>query len=101
MPGKDSPDNAGARPPEDVCLAVATETVSPPGRVRKVLLAAQRFQQIGHTGPPATTPALPTDPLRFYLFGPFGALCFGALRANGRLHPPLHQPRGADADIPA
>jgi len=81
-----------------VCLAVATETVIPPGRVRKVLLAAQRFQQTGQAGPRATTPALPTDPLRFY---PFGALGFSALRANGRLHPPLHQPPGADADIPA
>jgi len=90
MKAQHPPASAGASPLEDVCAAVATETGIPPGRVRKVLLAAQRYQQTGQADPPATTPALPTDPLRFYPLG-----------ANGRLHPPLHQPRVADADIPA
>jgi hypothetical protein len=71
--------------------AVAAETGIPPGRVKKVLLSARRYEQ---TGPPPSSPPAPlatkADPLRFYPLGP-----------NGRTHPPLHQPRADDAETPA
>ena len=90
MQAQDSPDHPGAGALDELCAAVASETGIPPGRVKKVLLAAQRHQGAGTPRPPAAAPPVSQDPLRFYPLG-----------ANGRIHPPLPQPRAADADTPA
>jgi hypothetical protein len=88
MQGQNSPEDGL----DSLAAAVATETGIPMGRVKKVLLTAQRHQQPGTPGPTLpvsldSQPAAQSDPLRFYPLG-----------ANGRIHPPLHQPRADDAD---
>jgi hypothetical protein len=82
--------DAGDHTLDAVCAAVAAETGIPAGRVKKVLVAAQRHQhlQAGASTPPQAAAPAPSDPLRFYPLG-----------ANGRLHPPRpSQP--ADAETP-
>lgn len=79
---------------DSLSAAVAAETGIPMGRVKKVLLSAQRHQQVSPSAPrqsgfQAAQPDVPEDRLRFYPLG-----------ANGRTHPPLHQPRNGDADTP-
>jgi hypothetical protein len=90
MHAQDSPEHPGAGALDELCEAVASETGIPPGRVKKVLVAAQRLQRVGPPVSPAAVPPVSQDPLRFYPLG-----------ANGRIHPPLPQPRAADADTPA
>ncbi|MBM5825864.1 MAG: hypothetical protein FJ054_11020 [Cyanobacteria bacterium M_surface_10_m2_119] len=77
-----------------LCGAVAAETGIPEGRVRKVLLSAQRLQRAGgwnaaatpapDPGPASATPGSHADRLRFYPLG-----------ANGRLRPPAPLPAAA------
>jgi hypothetical protein len=91
MQGQDSPEDGL----DSLAAAVAAETGLPMGRVKKVLLTAQRHQQAGTPAPTPpvsldSQPATQADPLRFYPLG-----------ANGRIHPPLQQPRAADVDTPA
>jgi hypothetical protein len=79
---------------DSLSAAVAAETGIPLGRVKKVLLCAQRLQRASPSAPDspalsASPPALQADPLRFYPLG-----------ANGRTYPPLHQPRAGHADSP-
>jgi hypothetical protein len=86
MQGDHVPDD----PFDSLCAAVATETGIPVGRVKKVLLSARHHQQSGK--PPAPPEPWPgqDDPLRYYPLG-----------ANGRIHPPVPQPRADDAKPPA
>jgi hypothetical protein len=91
MKGQDLPE----KELDSLSAAVAAETGIPMGRVKKVLLSAQRHQQAGTSvsTPSASLdshPAVQPDPLRFYPLG-----------ANGRTYPPLHQPGAGDADTPA
>jgi hypothetical protein len=75
---------------DSLCAAVAADTGIPTGRVKKVLLSAQRQQLAGN---PSATPASPVahaDPLRFHPLG-----------ANGRTYPPIQQSRTGHADNPA
>jgi hypothetical protein len=90
MQGEDGPE----KELDSLSAAVAAETGIPMGRVKKVLLSAQRHQQAGTPASApsaslASQPAVQADPLRFYPLG-----------ANGRTYPPLHQPRAGDADTP-
>jgi hypothetical protein len=59
-----------------LCTAVAADTGVPVGRVKKVLLSAQRQQGVC-TAPSPPPTALHGDPLRHYPLG-----------ANGRTYPP-------------
>jgi hypothetical protein len=73
-----------------LCAAVAADTGIPTGRVKKVLLSAQRQQQAGNPSAPPASLAPQADPLRFHPLG-----------ANGRIHPPIQQSRIGHADNPA
>jgi hypothetical protein len=68
-----------------VCIAVAAETGVPAGRVRKVLLAAQRLGQAGGQAPAVEGSTAPPHPLRFYPLG-----------ANGRIQPQPQADHAAD-----
>jgi hypothetical protein len=68
-----------------VCTAVAAETGVPAGRVRKVLLAAQRLHQAGDRTSTVERSTAPPHPLRFYPLG-----------ANGRIQPQPQADHAAD-----
>lgn len=86
MQGQDGPEEQL----DSLCAAVAADTGLPMGRVRKVLLSARHLQQSGEVHPPPEAVTTPPDPLRYHPLG-----------ANGRIHPPIHQPRTGHADDPA
>lgn len=72
---------------ESLCAAIAADTGIPTGRVKKVLLSAQR-QQLAVNPSAWPAPQIPqADPLRFHPLG-----------ANGRIHPPIQQSRTGNAD---
>lgn len=79
---------------DSLCNAVAADTGIPTGRVKKVLLSAQRQQlAVNPSDNPSAWPAsqIPqADPLRFHPLG-----------ANGRTYPPIQQSRTGHADNPA
>lgn len=76
---------------ESLCAAIAADTGIPTGRVKKVLLSAQRQQgAVNPSDNPSAWPAPQApqaDPLRFHPLG-----------ANGRIHPPIQQSRTGNAD---
>lgn len=61
---------------DSLCAAISAETGMPPGRIKKVVLALQRYQSSTCLETAAESQG-PEDPLRFYPLG-----------ANGRLRPP-------------